>query len=369
VTARRLGVAAAVVDGTIVPGDVEVDGGTVGAVGVAPAGRSGLAVAGFVDLQVNGFAGVDFTVADTDGYGRALAAMARHGVTACLPTVPTAAPDAYLPALDELAAVMAEPPPGTRVLGAHLEGPFLAPARRGAHRADWLRAPDPDLLAVWAGRAPVALLTLAPELPGADRLIAAARRAGIVVSLGHSEATAAEAHAAFDAGATMVTHLWNAQRVISAREPGVTGAALARPDVRVGLIADLVHVAADTLRVSLTAAGRRAFVVTDALEPAGLAPGRYRRSDGRMQRSDGVAVRLDDGVLAGSVLTLDAAVRNVVQVGLTVVDALDLVSASPARALGRDDLGRLGPGRRADVVVLDDRLEVRSVLVGGTPAT
>lgn len=367
-TTRRLGVTAAVVDGELVPGDVGVDdAGTVAAVGVRPAGRHGIAVAGFLDLQVNGFAGVTFTEADPDGYAAALAAMARHGVVACAPTMPTAHPDAYRPALATVAAVVARRPAGSRVLGAHLEGPFLNPRRRGAHPAAWLRRPDPDLLRALLDAGPVALLTLAPELPGGRELIAAAVGRGTVVSVGHTEATGAEAHAAFDAGASMLTHLWNAQTPIAGREPGAAGVALARPDVHVGVIADLAHVAGDVVRLSLAAAGRRAFVVTDALAAAGLPPGPSVRDDGRTQHSDGVAVRLDDGTLAGSAMPLDGALRNLVALGLPLPAAVDHVTRSPARAIRRPDLGRLVPGVRADVVVLDEHLTVTTTLLAGRP--
>lgn len=366
---RRLGVAAALVDGVVVPGDVVVDGTTIGAVGVAPPGRRDLAVPGFVDVQINGFDGVDFTRADPAAITGALVTLARHGVTACVPTLPTAEPAAYEPALRCLATVMDQPPLGAKVLGVHLEGPFLNPARRGAHPEEWLRDPDPALLARWAQLAPLAVLTLAPELDGAPALIAEALRLGIVVSLGHSEATAALAHAAFDAGASMVTHLWNAQPAVGSRQPGLAGVALARPDVRVGIIADLVHVAADTLLLSLAAAGPRAFVVSDALDVAGTAPGTRTRADGRPQHHDGIAVHLDDGTLAGSALPLDAALRNLVALGLDLPRAVDLVTAAPARALGRADVGRLRPGSPADVVVLDDSSTVASVLVDGRQIT
>lgn len=373
---RRLGVAAAVLDGQLVAGDVVVAGdGSIAAVAASPAGRRGVAVAGFVDVQVNGFAGVDFTHAEPPELRAALAAMARTGVAWCAPTLPTAPPERYGPALAALATVAvtveqatAEPASvaagGTRSLGVHLEGPFLNPAKRGAHRQAWLRPAEPAALDALLGHGPVAVLTLAPELPGAGALIERARRRGVVVSLGHSEADAAAAHRAFDAGATMVTHLWNAQVPITARSPSLPGAALARDGVHVGLIADLVHVAADVVRLSLAAAGRRAFVVTDALDLAGLPPGGYERH-GRALHSDGVAVRLADGTLAGSATTLDAALRNLVALGLPLPTAVDHVTRSPAAALGRPALGRLAVGGPADAVVLDDALQIESVLLGG----
>ena len=223
---QRLGVTAALVDGTFVPGDVVIDAGVIQAIGSMPAGRRGVAVPGLVDVQVNGFAGVRFSACERDDYATATMAMAGCGVTSFLPTIPTTAPDTYASALAAAAAVIAEPPPGARPIGVHLEGPFLSPKRPGAHRPEWLRPPDCALATAFCDAGPIALMTLAPELDGAGELIDLLRRRGVVVSAGHSDATAVEAHAAFDAGVTMVTHLWNAQRQITSREPGLAGVAL-----------------------------------------------------------------------------------------------------------------------------------------------
>ncbi|MFT3852108.1 MAG: N-acetylglucosamine-6-phosphate deacetylase [Ilumatobacteraceae bacterium] len=365
-TIRRLGAAAAVVRGTLVAGDVAVDGDVVSAVGVQPAGPAGrIAVPGFVDLQVNGFAGVDFTTAGEDGWADALLALARSGVTAAAPTMPTAPPDRYRDALATAAAVHSRRPVGARMLGVHLEGPFLSPVRHGAHREEWLHAPDPALADSWLDTAPVAIMTLAPELPGALDLIAGLRRRGTVVSLGHTDATADAAHAGFDAGATMVTHLWNAQRQPTSREPAVGGVAMARPDVHVGVICDLVHVAADTVRFTHAATRRRFVAVTDAVSLAGMPDGEYRMYGRRVTKS-GSQIRLDDGTLAGSSGRMDETLRNLVGLGVPLVDAVATMTSSPAAVLGRSaDLGRLAPGAPADVVVLDDALQVVDVLVAG----
>jgi N-acetylglucosamine-6-phosphate deacetylase len=221
----------------------------------------------------------------------------------------------------------------------------------------------------------VALMTVAAEVPGGLDLVRHLTGRGVVVSVGHSDATSAEAAAAFDAGARAVTHLWNAQRPPSAREPGVVGEALSRPDVTVCVIADLVHVAPPTLLLTLRAARGRVVVVTDALALAGAAGAVASRSgagghhfDGRPVAVSGGAVRLADGTLAGSACPMDLALRNVVGLGVPLPEAVATMTSNPARLLGRRDLGRLAPGLTADVVVLDDALDVRQVLVGGRPA-
>lgn len=351
-------------------------------IGVHPAGRTGLAVAGFVDLQVNGFGGVDLATADRVGYRRAATALARTGVTAYLPTLTSRSSDAYGPALAAAAGAIAETQAaspsgavGARPLGVHLEGPFLAPARAGAHPVEHLAPPDVVAADRLLGAAPVALVTVAAELPGSVALIRHLAARGVVVSIGHSDATAAGAGAAVDAGARAVTHLWNAQRPPTAREPGVVGLALSRPEVTVCVIADLVHVAAPNLLLTFGAASGRVAVVTDAQAPAGDRPGdadgdpaggpsRYR-VDARPVTVSGGAVRLADGTLAGAVCPMDRALRNLVGLGLPLPVVVEAMTRTPARLLGRADVGHLEPGAPADVVVLGDDLVVEQVLVGG----
>jgi len=355
----RLGVAAALVAGRLIPGDVEIVGGTVAAVGLGRPGR-GIAAPGFVDLQVNGFAGIDFMRSDRDGYVRAGEAMLAAGTTAYQPTMITA-PEA------DLVAALRELPhdaPGPRVLGAHVEGPFLSPRRLGAHSPAWRRAPDPALLARLLDAGGVRQMTLAPELPGALELIDRLVERGVVVSAGHTDATAPEAHLAFDRGVRTVTHLFNAMRPPLPRDPGIALAALARTDVTVQLIADGHHVAGETLLVAWRAAGGRIALVTDAVAAAGMGDGTFGLAGRRLVSAGGV-VRGPEGQLAGSVLTMLEAVRNVRALGIALEEALTAASAVPARIAGRPDLGRLAPGAPADVVVLDDELEVVRVLVGG----
>jgi N-acetylglucosamine-6-phosphate deacetylase len=358
----RLGVEAALVDGRLVPGDVSIDDGRIGAVGLqhGNGSGSGIAVPGFVDLQVNGFAGVDFLGADSDGYATAGEAMLETGVTAYLPTFITSTE------ADLVAALGAVPRTsrGPRILGVHLEGPFLSPARLGTHGRDGRRDPDPALLTRLLAAGPVKLMTLAPELPGALELIDVLHAHGVTVSLGHSDATAAQAHAAFDRGVRTVTHIFNAMRPLAHRDPGIVGAALARPDVVVQAIVDLVHLDPDIVRLLWRAATGRLALVTDATAGAGLGDGTYALGEIEIVVADDV-VRREDGVLAGSALTMIEAVRNLVADDVPLARALEAAGAVPARILGLEDVGRLVPGGPADVVVLDDELDVVRTIVGG----
>ena len=355
----RLGVEAAVVDGVLVAGDVEVADGTLVAAGLSPAGR-GLAIPGLVDLQVNGYAGVDFASADAAGYRRAGEALLADGVTAYRPTLITA-PE------DELVAALAEVPTGEtrpRILGAHVEGPFLSPRRLGAPPAAARRDPDPALLARLLDAGPVAQMTLAPELPGALELVDLLLARGVVVSCGHSDATAAEADAAFDRGVATVTHLFNAMRPFRHRDPGIAGAALARGDVVVQAIVDGVHLADDTVRVVAAAARGRLALVSDAIAAAGAGEGRFLLGSVEVEVRDGVC-RRPDGALAGSATPLVEAMRRLHALGVPLLDAVAAVTALPARIARRPDVGALRVGGPADLVRLDDALEITAVLLAG----
>jgi len=309
--------------------------------------------------------------ADVDDVHRVSRALLRHGVTAWLPTLITAAAEQTDHALDVLAQVVPASRQdwtghGAMPLGVHLEGPFLSERRLGTHPAAHRRDPDAAQLQQWRRRAPVAAVTLAPELPGAIRLVTSLSRAGVLVSLGHSDATATQAHAAFDAGARTVTHLFNAMSPLHHRRPGLPGAALARPDVTVQLVVDGHHLAPEVVTMVCAAARDRIVLVTDATAAAGRDDGTYALAGVPLQVRDG-AVRNDEGILAGSALTLDTAVRKACETGVALETALAAVTETPARLLHRRDIGRLTPGARADCVVLEDDLTVRDTYVGGRP--
>jgi N-acetylglucosamine-6-phosphate deacetylase len=354
----RLGVEAALVRGELVPGDVDVEDGRVTAVGLAAGRRGHLAIPGLVDLQVNGYGGVDFLSASTEDYRRAGEALLLAGVTAYQPTFITSAEAVIVRAVRALPS----DGPGPRILGAHLEGPFLSPERPGAHRLEHLRAPDVSLLDRLLDAGHVTEMTLAPELPGAEALIERLLARRVTVSVGHTNATAAEARHGFDLGVSGVTHVFNAMRPFRSRDPGVAGVALTRPDVVVKMIVDGHHLADETVRVVWACAAGRAALVTDAMAGAGVGGGSFRLGDIDVEVGEGAAPRREDGALAGTVLTMIEAVRNLHALGVPFEQAVGAATEVPARFLGRDDVGVLEPEGPADVVVLDDRLEIRTVL-------
>jgi N-acetylglucosamine-6-phosphate deacetylase len=333
----------------------------------------GVLTAGMTDLQLNGAAGVDLARADADGWAALAEHEARHGVTAFCPAF-ISAPLADLVAALAATAAAAERLAGLPVAqpaGAHLEGPFLSPAFPGAHPADLLHAPDREavealLAAPDAGA--LAIVTLAPELPGALDAIARLRAAGVAVSVGHSDATAAETGAAADAGATLVTHLFNAQRAFTHREPGLAGRALVDDRLVCGLIADLHHVAPDAVRLAFAAAPGRIALVSDAMAAAGMPAGAtYRHGPIEAVGRGQAPPVLADGTLAGSALHLDEAVRNVAGLGVPREAALAAATSAPARAIGRS--GAVRAGERADLVWWDDDLRVGAVWIGGAEVT
>jgi len=361
----RLGVRAALVDGVEVPGDVVVADGRILEVGTAPAGAGGLAVPGFLDLHINGVVGVDFLSTDLEGYRAAGAALAATGVTGYLPTFITSPLGDYEGALAVAAAAAAElDGAGARVLGVHLEGPYLSPAWPGAHDPEQLRRPDVEEALGLCDLGPVRMMTLAPEREGGLDLVSALTARGIVVSCGHTDADTATANAAFDRGARAITHIYNAHRRWTARDPGVAGAALVRPGVTVQAIVDHVHLAPEAAYAAFLAAGDRFSLVTDAMEAAGQGDGTYRLGR-REVEVHGARAELEDGLLAGSVLTLDAAVRNLAGCGASTADAVWAATGAPARLLGDPELGILRVGGRANVTVLDDDLRVVRTLVDG----
>ncbi len=360
----RLGVSASMINGKLVPGDVEIAGDRIAAVGVPKPGR-GLAIPALVDLQVNGYAGVDFAGASPDEYRHAEAALLADGVAAYLPTITSAHEDDLLAALGRAArAIACWHPGGAKPFGVHLEGPFLSAVRRGIHPLEVLRDPDMALAARLFEAGPIILCTLAPELPGALELIRWLRRRGVTVSLGHSDASYAQACAGFEAGASSVTHFFNGMRPLGHRDPGIVAAALLLPRVALGTIADGVHVAPEVLGIVRKVAAQRMYLVTDAVAAARAPDGVYHVGPAEI-RSVGGLVHGEQGRVGGGTTPLLADLRSLVEAGAALPWAVRAATSAPANVVGRRGLGRLRPGARADLIVLDDALQLRKVLAGG----
>ncbi|WP_292835378.1 N-acetylglucosamine-6-phosphate deacetylase [Microbacterium sp.] len=341
--------------------DVVVDGEEA-------AGAGALLTPGFIDIHGHGGAGGSYD--DGPDTIRAARALHRaHGTTRAvvsLVTAPLEVMERRASMVADLAATDAD------ILGSHLEGPFLDPAHKGAHDDTLLR--EPDLAAVQrlldAGRGTVRQLTLAPELPGgldAIRLIVAA---GAAAAVGHTGADFAASQAAFEAGATILTHAFNAMPGLHHRHPGPVAAAASDPRVTLEVIADGVHLHPQVVRIAFAAAPGRIALVTDAMAAAGHADGRYELGSLGVDVTDGVARLADGGAIAGSTLTQDAALRRTVEAGVRLADAVAALTSTPARAIGRgDDFGSLATGYTADAVLLTAALEVRSVWTAGVAGT
>lgn len=351
-------------------GDITIADGRIHSTheGSAIIDGSGLiASAGFVDLQINGGFGLDLYDDPTSMWelGRHLP---RHGVTAFLPTIVSSPPDIRRRALDSFHS---RPPDhrGAEPLGLHLEGPILSPERRGAHRLEHLAEADSDFTEEWSRTNGVVMVTIAPELLGAPALIAKLVSQGVTVSAGHTNATAEEARAGFAAGVTAVTHLYNAMAPFGHRSPNLVGMALADPGVVGGIIVDGVHVDPVVVAATWHAKGPEGLaLVTDAVAPMGQPPGVYEFAGMDVDAAHG-GVRNSDGVLAGSTLTMDQALRNLVTfTGCDPHEALISATATPADLIGAKGRGRIAEGAIADIVLLNQALEVQVTICAGVVA-
>jgi N-acetylglucosamine-6-phosphate deacetylase len=336
------------------------------------------AVPGLIDVHTHGAAGHD----TMDATPAALAGMARylagHGVTGFLPTTITASHEATLAAVANAAAYIAAdglkgPRMGARVLGVHLEGPFVNRAAKGAQPAAFCRAPDLAELDAWQAAGPIRLITVAPELPGAEVFIRAAVARGIAMSVGHTQATYEQVEAAVEWGASHVTHTFNAMSPLHHRQPGAVGAALTDDRLVVELIADGIHLHPAILALAVRAkTPGRVALVTDAMRAAGLPDSRYDLGgQGVIMRAGACWLAGPDGeptaTLAGSTLTMDAALRNTMAAtGLSLAEALPMATRVPAASVGLATMGRpLEPGCLADIALLNASYEVQMTIVGG----
>jgi N-acetylglucosamine-6-phosphate deacetylase len=323
----------------------------------------GLLCPGFIDLQINGAFGADIGP-DPEAIRTLVVDLPATGVTSFVPTLISSPPERYEGFFGALEVGAMER--GACVLGAHLEGPFLAPDRKGAHDRANLRPVDLGFLRELLSSAKVRIMTLAPELPNSLEAIGLLLEKGAVASAGHTEASYKVVSRAIDAGLGLGTHLYNAMRPLAHREPGTVGALLADDRVRTGIIADGVHVHEAALRIAHRAKGTEGlFLVTDAMQAAGMPPGDYELGGRKVRLKDG-AIRLPDGTLAGSALTMDEAVRNAVRfLGISLARAVRMASEVPAAALNLDGKGKIAVGRDADFVLLDAQGTVLETIVAG----
>ena len=324
---------------------------------------------GFIDVHIHGALGRDVMEGTTEALEAISRFLAAHGTTSFLATTMTASPIATLRAVEALGRQVDRPLPGARLLGLHLEGPFINPEKRGAHSARHIRPPSTLILEQLLARSGhrVKLITLAPEVEGSLELIRFARSRGVVVSLGHSNATLEETVAAIDLGAGNATHLFNAMRSFSHRDPGILGAVLTTPRMWAELIADGIHVSPAAVDLCLRCKGaERVLLISDAVIATGMPEGQYRLADLEITLSEGTC-RTTEGTLAGSILTQDQALRNMVRwSGLPVHAVLGMLTRNPAQSLGiADSKGTLAAGKDADMVLLDQDLRVHTTIVRG----
>ncbi|MEZ4663574.1 MAG: N-acetylglucosamine-6-phosphate deacetylase [Caldilineaceae bacterium] len=334
-----------------------------------------LVLPGFVDIHVHGAVGHDVMDADPPGLLEMARFFARHGVTAFMPTTMTASPEETLAAVVGVSRAVAlqqkldtAAARGARILGIHLEGPYISPQFPGAQLADQIRPPDLHEFATLAAAGPVRMITLAPEQPGAVALIEAAHQRGITTVYGHTAATYEECQAAIDWGVHQATHTYNAMTGLHHRRPGALGATLSDGRVYAQLIADTIHVHPAAMNILARCKGAaRTVLITDAMQAAGLPDGQYALGGQDVFVQEGEC-RLTNGALAGSVLTMDRALGHfLAAAGQPLAELWAAASRTPAMSVGlNDEIGALLPGYRADFVLLDEEtLEVVATIVGG----
>ncbi len=330
----------------------------------------GIIAPGFIDLQLNGANGRLLTAEPSAAAVLAMSeVLPRFGCSAVLPTAITAPVDRLDACARAVAAASEVQSDGARILGLHLEGPFINPERHGAHHAPFIISPSIEVLSrLWsASDESLRLLTLAPEMPGAIDVIDWARRQGITVAIGHSNATPDRINTATEHGASLATHLFNAMSQLGSREPGTVGGVLANDRLYASVIADGVHVSPLTLGIAVRAKGvDRIVLITDGMPPLGTPAEAFTLDGETIQVRNGACYR-PDGVLAGSVLTMDRAVRIMHQaVGIPLPDAIRIASVNPARVLGIEhQKGSLEPGKDADVVIIDQDVNVALTMIEG----
>jgi N-acetylglucosamine-6-phosphate deacetylase len=359
----RIPTRGAVIHGALVAGDVVVEDGRLSEIGLPSTGR-GYVLPGLIDLQVNGYGGVDFNVATAEEFQSAFVALKRDGVFMVQPTIITDSTENVVRQISLLGELQRAPKRGATIIGVHAEGPFLSPHHRGVHRTEFLRDPDQDIVSRFLAAGPLRTITVAPELHNAIPVIRSAAERGIIVQLGHTGASASLTRSAFDAGAKAVTHLFNGMAQFKHRDPGVIGATLAREDVAIQMIADDIHLSREAITLALKAAEHRITLVTDASSAARAGDGEFTVGGVTVTVTEGVP-RLADGTLAGSTVTLLQQVRKLVENGWAVDAAVNLATRAPARFYGLTGCGELSVGGPADFIVTNDEVDVERIISGG----
>jgi N-acetylglucosamine-6-phosphate deacetylase len=343
-----------------------------GAQEISAAGQT--AIPGFIDVHIHGAGGHDVMEGTGEAMSTVARTLARHGTTSFVATTVTASPDDTCRSVEGIARYITQQfealQPKAEVLGVHYEGPFINKARRGVHPAEWVQLPNAELLQrfLQAAAGKARILTIAPELLGAVPCIHAAREAGVVVAMGHTDATYEQARAGIAQGARHAVHVYNAMRPFSHRDSGVIGAVLTSPEVTAELIADGIHVEEPAMRLLLQAKGTGCVIlISDGLSATGMPDGKYMLGNLEVTVSGGVC-RNAEGKLAGSTLTLDRALQNVVRLGISLPDAVRMLTTNPAQLLGIEfKKGALRPGADADMVLLDENLQLTNVWTRGLP--
>jgi N-acetylglucosamine-6-phosphate deacetylase len=330
------------------------------------------AIPGFIDIHIHGAGGHDVMEGTADALRAVTRKVSEYGTTSLVATTVTSSTEETLRAVEGIAGYIAQQyeteEPRSEVLGIHFEGPFISKERRGVHPAEWIQLPSAETLGRFlkAAAGNARILTIAPEVVGAAPCIDAARQAGLVVSIGHTDATYEQARAAMARGAHSATHVYNAMRPFTHRDPGVIGAVLTTPEINAELIADGVHVEEAAMKLLLLAKGaEHVTLVSDGLSATGMPDGKYMLGGFEVTVSGGVC-RNAAGVLAGSTLTLDRALRNIVALGISLPDAVRMLTLNPATLLGIEfKKGSLRVGADADILLLDEGLHLAGIWARG----
>ena len=332
-------------------------------------GKDKFIVPGYIDMHVHGGGGSDVMDGDYEAINQIAIAHSHFGTTSFLPTTMTMSKDKIIRSLRSICEAVKKGTEGAEILGIHMEGPYINPEKKGAQKEEEIKKISIEEFLEFnqASGNLIRLVTIAPEMPGAIGLIKYLYKQGIIASVGHTNATYVQVQAGIQAGLSHVTHAFNAMRELHHREPGVVGAALTSPELTVEVIADGIHIHPIVLKIlTKIKEGEKIVLITDAMRAAGIKEGTYDLGGQEVIVAKGQA-RLKDGTLAGSVLTMDKAVKNMVnKVGIQLPKAIQMASFNPARSIGIDDKkGSLEPGKDADIVILNKNLETELTIVAG----